>query len=184
MEALTDNHLMLKVKAGDLDKMGLLFERYHRALFAFLYHSTGQAAHSEDLVQTVFYRMLKYRHTFTEVGEYRTWMYHLARNVLIDAAKKNQRMVYQADVTAMSEKMISEPAADSQLEKKQESENLHAALAKLSPEYREVLVLSRFQELSYQEIADILGTSEGNIKVRVHRAMKELKSIYLSDRAI
>lgn len=179
MEALTDNYLMLKVKAGDLDKMGLLFERYHRALFAFLYHSTGQAAQSEDMVQTVFYRMLKYRHTFTETGEYRTWMYHLARNVLIDTAKKNQRMVYQADVTAMSEKMISEPAADAQLEKKQESENLHAALEKLSPEYREVLVLSRFQELSYQEIAGILGTSEGNIKVRVHRAMKELKSIYL-----
>ena len=103
MEALTDNHLMLKVKAGDLDKMGLLFERYHRALFAFLYHSTGQVAQSEDMVQTVFYRMLKYRHTFTETGEYRTWMYHLARNVLIDTAKKNQRMVYQANnITARS----------------------------------------------------------------------------------
>ncbi|MDZ7933763.1 MAG: sigma factor-like helix-turn-helix DNA-binding protein [Emticicia sp.] len=57
-------------------------------------------------------------------------------------------------------------------------------MAKLSVEHREVLVMGRFQELSYQEITDILGTSEGNIKVRVHRAMKELKSIYLSDRAI
>jgi RNA polymerase sigma factor (sigma-70 family) len=178
---LTDNYLMLKVKAGDLDKMGLLFERYHRALFAFLYHSTGQSAHSEDLVQTVFYRMLKYRHTFTEVGEFRTWMYHLARNVLNDAIKKNHRMVYQADITTMSERNLSEPAADSQLEKKQESEALHEALTKLSPDHREVLILSRFQELSYQEIAGILNTSEGNIKVKVHRAMKELKSIFLKN---
>ncbi len=92
LNALTDNSLMLKVKAGDLDKMGLLFERYHRPLFAFLYHSTGQAAHSEDLVQTVFYRMLKYRYTFTEVGEFRTWMYHLARNVLNDAIKKTTEL--------------------------------------------------------------------------------------------
>ncbi|MDZ7933762.1 MAG: sigma factor [Emticicia sp.] len=82
-------------------------------MFAFLYHSTGQAAHSEDLVQRVFYRMLKYRHTFTEIGKYRTWMYHLARNVLIDAAKKNNEW----SVTAMSEKIISEPAADILLEK-------------------------------------------------------------------
>ncbi|MEZ4903238.1 MAG: RNA polymerase sigma factor [Spirosomataceae bacterium] len=53
-------------------------------------------------------------------------------------------------------------------------------MARLNPEYREVLILSRFQELPYQEIAQILGTSEGNIKVRVHRAMKELKQIYLN----
>lgn len=181
MNALTDNSLMLSVKADNLDKMGLLFERYHRVLFAFLYHSTGQAAHSEDLVQTVFYRMLKYRHTFTGEGEFRTWMYHLARNVLNDSVKKNHRMIYQNDITILSEKTVYEPSPDIQLEKKQESETLHEALAKLSPEYREVLILSRFQELSYQEIAEILKTSEGNIKVKVHRAMKELKHIYLKN---
>jgi RNA polymerase sigma factor (sigma-70 family) len=172
---------MLKVKAGDLDKMGLLFERYHRPLFGFLYHTTGQVAHSEDLVQTVFYRMLKYRHTFSGEGEFRTWMFHLARNVVNDATKKNQRMVYEADITPMSERTISVPSADVQLEKKQESEVLHQALEKLSPEHREVLILSRFQELSYQEIAEILKTSEGNIKVKVHRAMKELKGIFLKE---
>lgn len=181
LEALTDNYLMLKVKAGDLDKMGLLFERYHRSLFAFVYHSTGQAATSEDLVQTVFYRMLKYRHTFTEVGEFRTWMYHLARNILIDNAKKNNRMVYQNDITILSEKTSSEASVENHLEKKEANEMLHQALIKLSPEHREVLILSRFQELSYQEIAEIMKTSEGNIKVKVHRAMKELKSIYLKN---
>ena len=106
---------MLKVKAGDLDKMGLLFERYHRPLFGFLYHTTGQVAHSEDLVQTVFYRMLKYRHTFSGEGEFRTWMFHLARNVVNDAAKKNQRVVYEPDITPMSERTISTPSADVQL---------------------------------------------------------------------
>lgn len=170
---------MLSVKADNLDKMGLLFERYHRVLFAFFYHSTGQAASSEDLAQTVFYRMLKYRHTYTGDGEFRTWMYHLSRNVLNDYFKKNHRVIYQEDITTISERSHSEPSADTQLEKKQESEKLHQALAKLNPEYREVLILSRFQELSYQEIAEILKTTEGNIKVKVHRAMKELKHIYL-----
>lgn len=49
---------MLRVKAGDVDRMGLLFERYHRPLFGFLYHMLGRAASCDDLVQTVFYRML------------------------------------------------------------------------------------------------------------------------------
>lgn len=176
---MTDNNLMLGVKAGNLEKMGLLFERYHRVLFAFLYHSTGQAATSEDLVQTAFYRMLKYRHTFSGEGEFRTWMYHIARNVLTDHAKKNQRVVYREDIQKLSEQSAFTPAIDNQLEKSEENTALHQALAQLSPEYREVLVLSRFQELSYQEIATILATSEGNIKVRVHRAMKELKQLYL-----
>ncbi len=172
---------MLKVKAGDLDKMGLLFERYHKPLFGFLYHSTGQRATSEDLVQTVFYRMLKYRHTFTESGEFRTWMYYLARNVLIDDAKKNNRLVYHENFTELSDKNLSESSFEKNFEKNEANEILQKSLTKLSLEHREVLVLSRFQELSYQEIAEILHTTEGNIKVKVHRAMKELKSIYLAN---
>src|SRR5689334_1298700 len=110
---------MLKVKAGDVDKMGLLFERYHRKLFGFLYHMTGQSSISEDLVQNVFYRMLKYRHTFTGEGEFRTWMYHLARNVLADAAKQNKRYAFQADVTEMAEKIGGGSYADEHLQKEQ-----------------------------------------------------------------
>lgn len=170
---------MLKVKAGDLDKMGLLFERYHRPLFGFLYHITGKAHVSEDLVQNVFYRMLKYRHTFTEEGEFRAWMYHLARNVVADHVQKNKRYVTHDDVVNWAEKVSGGIAADEQIVKEQELAMLQYALGKLSAENREVLVMSRYQELKYVEIAQILNTSEGAIKVRVHRAMKELKEIYL-----
>ena len=67
----------------------------------------------------------------------------------------------------------------SKIEREQQNEMLQRALQLLSIEHREVLVLSRFQELSYKEIAEILKTSEGNIKIKVHRAMKELKEIFL-----
>lgn len=170
---------MLKVKAGNLDLMGLLFERYHRPLFGFLYHTTGQVAHSEDLVQTVFYRMLKYRHTFSGDGEFRTWMFHLARNVVNDAFKKNQKTSYQSDMAPLLDHVSEAPEAESKMEVEEQNQELHRALQLLSNEHREVLILSRFQELSYKEIAEILKTTEGNIKVKVHRAMKELKEIYL-----
>jgi DNA-directed RNA polymerase specialized sigma24 family protein len=60
-----DNELMLKVRDGDLGKLSFLFERYHRALFNFFLRSTGSRDLSEDLVQEVFLRILKYRHTFS-----------------------------------------------------------------------------------------------------------------------
>ncbi|HEX8507208.1 MAG TPA: RNA polymerase sigma factor [Hymenobacter sp.] len=170
---------MLKVKSGDVDRMGLLFERYHRQLFGFLYHMLGRADTSEDLVQNVFYRMLKYRHTFTGEGEFRTWMYHLARNVLADHVKKNRHDRHHTDVADLAEHLGGGSRADEALERGQDVAQLHQALARLSPDHREVLVLSRFQEMKYGEIARVLNTTEGAVKVRVHRAMNELKTAFL-----
>jgi RNA polymerase sigma-70 factor (ECF subfamily) len=170
---------MLQVKAGDLDKMGLLFERYHKPLFGFLFHMTGQREASEDMVQTVFYRMLKYRHTFTGDGEFRSWMYHLARNVLADHAQKHKQTAYHDDVDTIAERIGGGATADELLQQQQETDLLQYALTKLSSDNREVLILSRFQELKYEEIARILNTTEGAVKVRIHRAMTALKNIYL-----
>lgn len=179
MDPLTDNALMLKVKAGDLDRMGLLYERHHRALYGFLFHMTGQREPSEDMVQNVFYRMLKYRHTFSGEGEFKTWMYHLARNVLKDQVKKNKRTAHTYDVTEWEERIDGGTPADKEIQKRQELKALQHAMASLNPESREVLVLSRYQELKYVEIARILDITEGAVKVRVHRAIGQLKSIYL-----
>jgi RNA polymerase sigma-70 factor (ECF subfamily) len=140
---------------------------------------TSQREVSEDLVQTVFYRMLKYRHTFTGEGEFRSWMYHLARNVLADHVQKANRLGHSCDVADFADKVGGGVAADEQLQKQQELDLLNCALATLSNEHREVLILSRFQELTYNEIAKVLATTEGAVKVRVHRAMNALTTSYL-----
>ena len=107
-------------------------------------------------------------------------MYHLARNVLVDYSKQNKRSSQQYDLADVAEKIGGGPIADESFQKEQDLDMLHRAMARLSDEYREVLVLSRFQELKYEEIARVLNTTEGAIKVRVHRAMNELKKIYLT----
>lgn len=170
---------MLKVKNGDLDKMGLLFERYHAPLFGFLFHMTGQREHSEDLLQNVFYRMLKYRHTFRGEGEFRTWMYHVARNVIHDEGRSNKRTLQHSELDLHTERISGGSLADEKILKKQELRDLQAAMARLSPDNREVLVLSRYQEMKYHEIARIMNITEGAVKVRVHRALNQLKNIYL-----
>ena len=169
---------MLKVRDGDLDKMGLLFERHHRQLLGFLFHMTGQRELSEDLVQNVFYRMLKYRHTFRGDGEFRAWMYHVARNVVHDEGRTAKRTVKQQELDTQAERIGGGAVADEHLQKKQELRSLQRALAGLSEESREVLVLSRFQEMKYHEIARIMDISEGAVKVRVHRALQQLKNLY------
>lgn len=179
MNALTDNALMLKVKNGDLDKLGLLFERYHRPLFGFLFHTTGNRELSEDLAQNVFYRILKYRHTFRGDGEFKTWMYHMARNVVNDHGRAVKRTVRHQDIDELNESIAGGMVADETIQKKQELALLKHAMERLSEESREILVLSKFQELKYVEIAQILDITEGAVKVRVHRAISQLKNCYL-----
>ena len=180
MNSLTDNSLMLKVKSGDLDKMALLFERHHRPLYRFLYHMTGKKDACQDMVQNVFYRMLKYRHTFTGEGEFKTWMYHLSRNVLNDHFKHNKSMNH-LDIQTLADTLDSGIDAYLHLEEKDNAELIQNALSRLGTEHREILVLSRFQELKYNEIASILNINEGAVKVRVYRAMGELKKIFLKN---
>ncbi len=170
---------MLKVKNGDLDKLGLLFERYHRALFGFLFHMTGQRELSEDMTQNVFFRVLKYRHAFRGDGEFKTWMYHIARNVMNDHGRAIKRTVKHQEVTELAEKVAGDYAADTLIYKKQELAILQNALSQLNEESREILILSKFQELKYHEIAQIMQITEGAVKVRVHRAINQLKNKFL-----
>jgi RNA polymerase sigma factor (sigma-70 family) len=170
---------MLKVKSGDLDKMALLFQRYHRPLYGFLFHMTGHRESSEDMVQTVFYRLLKSRHTFTGDGEFKTWMYHVARNVLSDHYKGSRRLGVVLDVAGLEDRLSGDTGLFERIEKKLAVQALQKAMSALSPESREILVLSRFQELKGAEIASILDISIGAVKVRIHRAIGQLKTLYL-----
>ncbi|MGD8414267.1 MAG: sigma factor, partial [Candidatus Latescibacterota bacterium] len=79
-----DHKLMLAVRGGDLDRLGVLFEKHHRKLFNHYVWQLGDPALSEDMVQEVFYRMLKYRHTYRGDGKFTAWMYTIAHNVKTD----------------------------------------------------------------------------------------------------
>ena len=175
---LDDSALMLKVKAGDLDRMSLLFERHNRKLFAFLFHLSHKREASEDMVQNVFYRMLKYRHTFTEESNFSGWMYQIARNVLKDQVKKYEIANRYEAIEDVEERIDGGTAADERIEKRQARAELFDAMRKLSDDNREILTMSRFQEMKHSEIGGILGINEGAVRVRIYRAMQELKNIY------
>ena len=138
MNSLADNTIMLKVKAGDLDKMGLLFERYHRPLYGFLFHMTYQRETSEDLVQQVFYKMLKYRETFTATGEFVHWMYSIARNTLKDQGKSLKQRVKHENTDDHAERLPGGLSPEEQLEKKQAKLGLYKAMEKASNQMLQV----------------------------------------------
>ncbi len=174
----TDHELMVAVRAGELARLGVLFERYHQRLYGFFLRLTSQPAASEDLVQVVFYRILKYRHTYRDEGKFTAWIYHLARKVAADHFRKQARSAAPTDPDDLQEHPDELASPDTQATTTDDLELLQTALARLPLEQRELLVLSRLQNVEHKEIARLLDTSVGAVKVRVHRALKDLRDVY------
>ena len=177
MEALADNMLMEKVRDGDLEKLGLLFERYKRPLYGFFYGMNKDQELSEDLLQNTFLRILKYKHLFRGEGDFKTWMFHIARNVSNDHFRKNKIRLKES-VEKWQDRLGHEENRSTEMQQQEEQQMLSIALEKLPADKREVLLLSKYQEKQYKEIGEILGCTEGAVKVKVFRALKELKAVY------
>jgi RNA polymerase sigma-70 factor (ECF subfamily) len=171
---VTDETLMHSVQGGDLDALGELFERHHRPVFQFLSRTTGDPSTAEDLVQEVFMRILKYRHTYDPEGRFQTWLFRIARNARTDFFRRRPPPadpVEQAiDLPALSE------GPQERLARRMDARQLERALWRLPDEARDLLVLARFHAMPYDDIADLLGIEVGAVKVRVYRAMKQLRT--------
>ncbi len=169
---------MSHVIDGETDKMGILYERYKMPLYAYFFKTTcGDREASEDLVHTVFYRAIKYKNTFTGKGSFANWLFRIARNAGLDHNTRNKKHSesYDADIRKVRSAMTDED----DIEKKDEIALLGFAMEKLEYEDREIIILGKIECLRYREIADILGTTESNIKIRMFRAIRKLKDIFI-----
>ena len=172
----SDADLMDRVREGETERLALLFDRHHRRLYGFFLRLTGSRAVAEDLVQEVFVRMLRYRQTFRPGAEFAPWMYTLARNAAHDHWRSRPRELEMTEETPEPVAPEAHPLAG--LEAADASRRLAAALARLDPAKRELLLMARSGELRYQAIGELLGITEGAVKLRVHRAMKDLRAAW------
>ena len=168
---------MRAVREGDLAKLGSLFDRYHLALFDFLSRMTGNRHTAEDLVQEVFLRILKYRATYRDDARFETWVFRIARNARADYFSGRETLSPLTE-EAM-ERPDASPGPEGALEQEHESARLNTALMRLREDRRELIVLARYQGMKYEAIAELLGIDVGAVKVRIHRALKELREIFL-----
>ena len=147
----TDEDLMIAVRDGDIDQIEILFERHRERLYDFFCRLTGNRVFSEDLVQDVFVRILKYRSTYLHTNCFVAWMYRIARNSRNDHFKKHQ----VESQTPSDEVATSAHTPARQLEESEEMEQLHCAMMQLTESNRELLILLRYQEMKYEEIVEL-----------------------------
>ena len=145
-------------------------------LFNYFIRKGNNRALSEDLVQETFMRVLAYRTSFSGSSTFKSWMYGIARNTVAEHYRKNKNQALNCDMD--DEELTNEQTLDEEFETEQQNAIFNKSLASISPEDREIILLSRFQQLNYQEISTLLDCNLNTLKSRMRYAVSRLQVSY------
>ncbi len=171
----TDDQLMTAVRAGDASAFTELYERHGPVLLTFLARSTGDRALAEDLLQDTFVRVYRARDTYGGEGQFRAWLFTIARRLVIDW-RRSQKIVWSDDPAALDITASPTGAAD-RADVQDLVVRLERALRRLPEGQREVVLLSRYAGLDTGQIARVTGSTPGAVRVSLHRALHRLSEL-------
>jgi RNA polymerase sigma-70 factor, ECF subfamily len=170
MNTPTDRDLILRARRGDAKAYGELVTRHQTGVFNVCYRILHARSDAEDLTQETFIRAYDRLHTFDLEREFSPWIRRVAANLCLNYLE-SQKPLAKIDEERDEDKTQS---PDEQVEAKERSEQIRAALASLSPHYRVVVELRHYQDLSYEEIAKELNLPISDVKSYLFRARKLL----------
>ena len=170
--------LISRARDGDREAFGALVEQYRDNVYRLAYRMCGNAYDADEAAQEAFVAAWRALPNFRGDAKFSTWLYRLTTNAAIDVMRREKRhkavgdgeMVEVADDTDSPQETV---------ERTEQQEAVQKALATLSDEYREVLLLRYMEELDYAEIAEVLKLPSGTVKSRINRAKAALKTALL-----
>ncbi|EDL64465.1 RNA polymerase sigma factor SigW [Bacillus sp. SG-1] len=181
MDALVNKRIKQVLK-GDQDAFAEVIELYKDKVFQICFRMLGNRHEAEDVAQEAFIRAYVNIHTFNQKRKFSTWLYRIATNLCIDRIRKKKPDYYlDAEVKGTEGlTMYSHVAAEGQLPEEEVEEmelqaEIQRQILKLPDKYRSVIVLKYIEELSLQEISEILDLPLGTVKTRIHRGREALR---------
>ena len=165
--------LVLRRQAGDRDAFSCLYARYHGPLKYYLRRLLDSPQTADDVLQTTWLKVLPGIMQLRRPDVFRAWLYQVARNEAFQQLRREKRLP-EMEVAEGQPELADETEDDFS---KTDATRVHAALAELSSAHREVLVLRFLEDLSYQEMASIVGCELGTIRSRLHHAKRVLRRV-------
>ena len=169
-----DAHVIEACRQGDREAFRLLFETYQDRVFSIAVYSLGGDRNAAgDVTQQVFLKLMTAITQFRGHAEFTTWLYRLVVNVCIDEQRRQRRFLPFGDSEPMS------PVEDRRPQEKyyarlEIADSVKAAITELKPKFRLPILLKYIEELSYEEIAQVMGCSKGTVASRLNRGHKAL----------
>lgn len=174
--------LVRKCRAGDGAAWEEIVQTYSRRIYNLAYRFTSRADAAEDLTQDVFIRVYRSLDQYDpKQGDLQNWLMRLARNLVIDDYRRRQRTPQDTHADDLEDHTYHLRTAGNSVQREMERRELgaqvQAGIDKLSPDLRTCVILRDIEELSYQEIVDLLEIPEGTVKSRINRGRIELAKI-------
>ena len=177
----TDEQIAALVQKGDKEAFGVIMDRYERKLFSYARKFLTGQDNIEDVVQEVFIKTYQNIKSFDLSQKFSPWIYRVAHNTFVNALRKKSKSPLRFfDFDTYLAHPVYEDTVPVEKEQERIIDLVDKGLDKLSPEYREIIILFYIENLSYKEIADILHIPIGTVSVRLLRAKKALKK-YVPD---
>lgn len=173
--ASDDARLLERIRRGDTEGAGELFERYAPALLRFTDRMLSDRASAEEVTQEVFVKVISRAHQYDGRAGVASWLFAIAANACRDRRRRDRRESV-VPLEAAPEPRARGEGVESVLVSRERRQAVRKALAELSEEQREALVLARYHGMPYAEIAQTLGISVGAVKTRIFRAVETLKA--------
>ncbi|MBL8030331.1 MAG: RNA polymerase sigma factor [Candidatus Doudnabacteria bacterium] len=175
----TDEKIAEDVQAGKTQAFGELVTRYEKKLSRYAKKFLFDHLESEDLVQEIFLKAFLNIQSFDTKRSFNSWVYRIAHNLFInEIKKKGKEPLPFFDPDTLFPHPTEPKKADDAIKEEELQKMMNACLSKLSPKYREVMILFYAEELSYEQISDILRIPASTVGVRLSRAKKALKENY------
>jgi len=172
-EPVVDWRVIKACQEGDRDAYRMLFEAYQDRTYTIAYHFCGNESLARDLTQQVFLKLFKSIGQFRFDAEFSTWLYRMVANVCMDEHRRLRRFV-PWDPAAGIDRLVERRTGEEHLARKEMASSVRKAIAELKPKLRIVILLKYFEDLSYEEMATVLGCSAGTVASRLNRGHKML----------
>jgi len=174
---------MVGLARGERDSFQHLVERWERPLFAFLRQMLGSTEEAEDLAQETFVRVFEQADRYKPEGKFKSWLFRIAGNLARSRLRRRKIVQWIPFVDHAHDRFGSSRPVDQELEREEERQRVRDALAELPERQRRAILLRRYEDMPYQEIADAMGTTVAAVQTLLHRAMKNLRAALLSEGA-
>ena len=177
-----DAELMLRVKEGDDASFGILLDKHRSPVVHFLFRMIQNQAVAEELAQEVFLRVYRSRSTYEPTAKFTTWLFriatHLALNALRDGKSERLQESLDDDAGDRPVRQVSDrkPSVEQSMVHQAKMEEIRRAIAGLPEKQRAAVLMHKYQEMEYSEIAKVLGCSESAVKSLLFRAYETLRA--------
>lgn len=177
----TDEQLIARFQSGDERAYIELVNRYRDRLINFVYPFLGDFEQAEDVVQETMLKLYEKKHYYREIAKFSTWIYTIARNLAnTELRKKKRRKTTYISRMTKDNRQYDIPAVQADLNQNLQNEfirdRIYAAIKELPEHFKTVIILRDIQELSYDDISNIVGVPLGTVKSRINRARLQLQA--------